>query len=79
MSHMRGPNSSVSPADIMLGQYLDQDIDSIGESANVSSMYHLSTTNLNNKTLTPRIPKNYLIDNGFEDKTNFFRQYCNYS
>lgn len=69
MSHMRGPNSSVSPADIMLGQYLDKNIDSIGESTNTSSMYHLSTTNLNNKTLTPRIPKNYLIDNGFEDKT----------
>ena len=31
------------------------------------SLFHLSTSNLDGKTLKLRIPSNYLIDNGFED------------
>lgn len=30
-------------------------------------LYHLSKTNMNNKTLTPRIPDNYFTKNGYED------------
>lgn len=30
-------------------------------------LYHLSKSNLNGKTFTPRIPENYFTKNGFED------------
>lgn len=30
-------------------------------------LYHLSTTNMNNSYLTPRIPSNYFTKNGYED------------
>ena len=33
------------------------------------SLFHLSTDNLDGKVLKPRIPSNYLINNGFEDGT----------
>lgn len=32
-------------------------------------IYHLSSTNLDNKILKPRVPKNFFIDKGFEDGT----------
>lgn len=32
------------------------------------NLYHLSEKNLNDKTLTPRIPDNFLVKNGYEDK-----------
>ena len=31
------------------------------------NLFHLSQSNLTNRTLKPRIPSNWLIDNGFED------------
>lgn len=39
----------------------------MAESA-TKNLYHLSEQNLNNKTLTPRIPDNFLVKNGYEDK-----------
>ena len=36
--------------------------------ATTKNLYHLSEQNLNDKTLTPRIPDNFLVKNGYEDK-----------
>lgn len=37
------------------------------EAASVSKYYFLSTNNMDNKTLQPRIPDNYFTKNGYED------------
>lgn len=42
------------------------DESAIGEK---KGFYHLSEKNLDGRTLTPRVPSNFLIDNGYEDAT----------
>ena len=39
----------------------------IYESSSNKTLYHLSQDNLDGKTLSPRIPSNFLIKNGYED------------
>lgn len=39
----------------------------IEESSTNRSLYHLSQSNLDGKTLQPRIPSNFLVKNGYED------------
>lgn len=36
---------------------------------NTKGFYHLSEVNLDGKTLEPKVPSNFLIDNGYEDGT----------
>lgn len=39
----------------------------ISEKGSPNKLYHLSKSNLDNKTLIPRIPSNFLVNNGYED------------
>lgn len=50
-----------------LKQYLPKTM--LESSSNHRRLYHLSQTNLDGKTLSPRIPSNYFTQNGYEDKT----------
>ena len=49
---------------IFISKKIDGDI--INETSN-KSLYFLSQDNMNNKTLSPRVPSNFLTKNGYED------------
>lgn len=49
--------------------YLIEEYLKLFESQSEDQLYFLSDKNLNNQTLQPRIPNNYLTKNGYEDNT----------
>lgn len=50
---------------IFISNKIDSDI--INESNSNNNLYFLSDNNMDNKTLSPRIPNNFLTKNGYED------------
>ena len=51
-----------------LYRYVKEPDDAITESlTSMNNLFHLSQSNLDGKTLTPRIPSNYFTKNGYED------------
>ena len=51
--------------------YANKYIKTLMENSNkkTGNLFFLSQNNMDGKTLTPRIPKNFFTDNGFEDST----------